>query len=193
MATTTGFRRAYLLKFDVSTQPMTELETNYWTGHGEFTFDVGDGDEMWQGTEFNDTALLEIAPMQSTAEGVPTRLQGRVAIGSNADVQRNAVLERDLGPMPVHVYLLERDPETRAWTRTRTYRGRTGRSGLVDGMWEFAVEARANDADRKRENVWSHENQVKQKFTIGTEIFKNDLFFEYMQDLANSRPVDWPR
>ena len=193
MATTTGYRRAYLLKFDVSNQPLTALETNYWTGHGEFQFDVGDGVETWHGTEFNETALLDLAPIQSTAEGIPSKVQGRVAIGEAADVQRNAVLERDLGPMPVHLYLISRNPGTRAWTRTRTYRGRTGRSGLVDGMWEFAVEARDNDAERKVENVWSHENQVKKKFTIGTEIFKEDQFFEFMQSLANSRPVDWPR
>ena len=195
MANVSGYRRAYLLRFTVLNQPLSQLETHYWTGNGELDFDVGEGAgvEQWQGTEFNETALLELAPMQSTAEGVPSKIQGRIAIGNLADVQRNAVLERDLGPLPVSVYLLSRNPGTRAWTRTRTFRGRTGRSSLVDGMWEFAIEARNNDADRQRVGVWSHENQIKKKFTVGTSIYKGDRFFEFMQDLANSQPVAWPR
>lgn len=195
MATTTGYRRAYLLKFTVINQPLSQLETHYWTGAGELEFDVGEGDgvETWNGTEFNENALLELSPFQSTAEGIPSKIQGRIAIGEFADVQRNAALERDLGPMPVSVYMISRNPADRTWARVRTFRGRTGRSSLVDGMWEFAIESRNNDADRQRQNVWSHENQVKKKFTVGTEIFKNDQFFEFMSDLANSQPVEWPR
>ena len=169
MATTTGYRRAHLLRFTVLNQPLSQLETHYWTGNGEFEFDVGEGAgvEQWQGTEFNENALLQLAPMQSTAEGIPSKIQGRIAIGNMADVQRNAVLERDLGPLPVSVYLLSRNPGTRAWTRVRTFRGRTGRSSLVDGNWEFSIEARNNDADRQREGVWSHENQIKKKVYRG--------------------------
>ena len=204
MAVQNDHRVSLALEFDLPDQTPTPLDTHFWTGEGNIPFTelppifqppTGSGIDSWQGTEFNENSLVSLSPIQTTAGSVPARLQGEIIIGELADVQRNAVLERDLGPLPVNVHMISKNTSG-AWTRRRTFEGRTGLSSLIDGKWNFTVEQRDHDKDRKETRIWSHESMYARKYEYGSgntkRTVRNARGFEFLQSLAQGEQVQWP-
>lgn len=195
MASQYKYEVAMLMEFEVANQPSTPLETRYWTGQGELDFDAGSGTQTWHGTTFNENSLVSLSPLQSTTGSIPQRVQGRIIIGELADLQRHAALERDLGPLPVDIHLIFKNTAG-TWTRLRTFEGRTGESGLINGDWNFTVEQRDHDRDRKEERVVSHETLYARKFEYGSgntkRTVRNARGLEFLQSLVNNKQIKWP-
>ena len=186
------YQRAHLLEFNLENQPPTPLNEYYWTGQGTLSFDAGSGVKEWVGSAPHQVVPLKLAPFESTTGEVARKIVGTIAIGKNVDVQRNAVLERDLGPVPCKVHLIRKEVNSTTWIRVKTFEGRTGKSGLKNNLWTFNIEARNHDAFRKNVKKWSHEFQTTQRFNIAGELIKNDMGMEFLSDLQNTKPVAWP-
>ena len=178
----------YLIEFDVSEQPTTPLQERWWTGNGNLNFAVGGGAAVeWQGTRWGDNTVVDVSGIDSTSEDVSQRISLSMAFSSVNATLRNALNEKDLGPIPVTIYIVWKRAGDAAWNRLpRTIKGRTSRSGMTEGTWSVEVENRNHDRDRKAPDRWAD--------TVQKVIHPGDKGMEFMTALEEGHKFEftWP-